>query len=167
MSYSVMTSSEHWVTRCYVQSLRRARLCDPVDCSMPGLPVHHQLQELELVIDSVMPSSHLILCQPLLLLEPHGAPPLHSSLFSNTLSCKPKSLCIEENNRIRKTRDGMLEGNKCYERNNRSTPGGPVKIPCFQYRGSGFNPQSGNWDHTCLLVWSKEGKNRIKWALSK
>ena len=118
-------------------------------------------------IDLVMASSHLILCRPLLLLEPHGAPPLHSSLFSNTLPCKPKSLCIEENNRIRKTRDGMLEGNKCYERNNRSTPGGPVKIPCFQYRGSGFNPQSGNWDHTCLLVWSKEGENGIKWALSK
>ena len=30
--------------------------------SMPGLPVHHQLPE------SVMPSSHLILCRPLLLL---------------------------------------------------------------------------------------------------
>ena len=26
-----------------VQSLSRVRLCDPVDCSMPGLPVHHQL----------------------------------------------------------------------------------------------------------------------------
>ena len=26
-----------------VQSLSRVRLCDPTDCSMPGLPVHHQL----------------------------------------------------------------------------------------------------------------------------
>ena len=38
--------------------------------SMPGLPVHHQLQEFTQthVIESVMPSSHLVLCRPLLLL---------------------------------------------------------------------------------------------------
>ena len=44
-------------------------LCDPMDCSTPGLPVHHQLQSsLKLMsIESVMPSSHLILCRPLLL----------------------------------------------------------------------------------------------------
>ena len=43
-------------------------LCDPVDCSMPGFPVHHQLQRLlKLVsIELVMPSNHLILCRPLL-----------------------------------------------------------------------------------------------------
>ena len=28
-----------------VQSLSRVRLCDPMDCSTPGLPVHHQLPE--------------------------------------------------------------------------------------------------------------------------
>ena len=40
--------------------------------STPGLPVHHQLPEsLRLTsIESVMPSSHLILCWPLLLLPP-------------------------------------------------------------------------------------------------
>ena len=27
------------------QSLSRVRLCDPMNCSMPGLPVHHQLPE--------------------------------------------------------------------------------------------------------------------------
>ena len=44
-------------------------LCDPMDCSLPGLPVHHQPQSsLKLMsIKSVMPSSHLILCFPLLL----------------------------------------------------------------------------------------------------
>ena len=38
-------------------------LCDPMDCSMPGLPVHHQLPELTqlISIESVMPSNHLIL----------------------------------------------------------------------------------------------------------
>ena len=29
-----------------VQSLSRVRLFDPMDCSTPGLPVHHQLPEL-------------------------------------------------------------------------------------------------------------------------
>ena len=28
-----------------VQSLSRVQLCDPMDCSMPGFPVHHQLPE--------------------------------------------------------------------------------------------------------------------------
>ena len=47
-------------------------LCDPMNHSTPGLPVHHQLQSsLRLTsIESVMPSSHLILCRPLLLLPP-------------------------------------------------------------------------------------------------
>ena len=47
-------------------------LCDPMNCSTPGLPVHHQLLEfLKLTsVESVMPSSHLILCPPLLFLPP-------------------------------------------------------------------------------------------------
>ena len=41
-----------------------------MDCSTPGLPVHHQLpgSTQTHVIESVMPSNHLILCHPLLLL---------------------------------------------------------------------------------------------------
>ena len=44
-------------------------LCDPIDCSIPGLPVHHQLQILLklMSIESLMPSNHLIVCHPLLL----------------------------------------------------------------------------------------------------
>ena len=45
----------------------RPTLCDPMNCSTPGLPVHHQLI---MSIKSVMPPSHLILCRPLLLLPP-------------------------------------------------------------------------------------------------
>ena len=45
-------------------------LCDPMDCRMPGFPVHHQLLEptqlMSIVL--VMPSNHLILCHPFLLL---------------------------------------------------------------------------------------------------
>ena len=44
-------------------------LCDPMDCSMPGLPVHHQLPEFTQTHELVMPSNHLILCRPFLLLS--------------------------------------------------------------------------------------------------
>ena len=45
-------------------------LCDPMNHSTPGLPVHHQFLEFTQthVIEPVMPSSHLILCHPFLLL---------------------------------------------------------------------------------------------------
>ena len=45
-------------------------LCNPMNRSTPGLLVHQQLPELTQthVIELVMPSSHLILCRPLLLL---------------------------------------------------------------------------------------------------
>ena len=44
-------------------------LCDPMDCSVPGLPVHHQRLEFTQthIIKSVIPSNHLILCCPILL----------------------------------------------------------------------------------------------------
>ena len=45
-------------------------LCDPMNRSTPGLPVHHQLLESTQTMstESVMPSNRLILCCPLLLL---------------------------------------------------------------------------------------------------
>ena len=45
-------------------------LCDPMDCNTLGFPVHHQLPELTQthVHKVIMPSNHLILCCPLLLL---------------------------------------------------------------------------------------------------
>ena len=57
-------------------------LCDPMNCSTPGLPVHHQCRSsLRLMsIASVMPSRHLILCRPLLLL-PSNFPSIR--VFSN------------------------------------------------------------------------------------
>ena len=39
--FCVFTASFHST----VQSLSRVRLCNPMDCSTPGLPVHHQLPE--------------------------------------------------------------------------------------------------------------------------
>ena len=48
-------------------------LCDPMDCSMPDVPVHHQLLELtqtHVHWKAVMPSNRLILYCPLLLQFP-------------------------------------------------------------------------------------------------
>ena len=52
-----------------VQLLSRVRLCNPMDCSMPGfLSITSSLSLLKLMsIGSVMPSNHLILCHPLIL----------------------------------------------------------------------------------------------------
>ena len=57
-------------------------LCNPMGCSMPGIPVHHHSwRSLKLTsIKSVMPSSPLILCRPPFLLPP--IPPL-IRVFSN------------------------------------------------------------------------------------
>ena len=57
-------------------------LCDPMNCSTPGLPVHHQFPEftpthVHRVADA---SSHLILCRPLLLQPPN---PPSIRVFSN------------------------------------------------------------------------------------
>ena len=57
-------------------------LCNPMNRSTPGLPVITNSQSsLRLTsIESVMPSSHLILCRPLLLLPPN---PPNIRVFSN------------------------------------------------------------------------------------
>ena len=62
-------------------------LCDPMDCSTPGLPVHCQIWSLLrlMSIESVMPSNHLILCRPLLLL-PSIFPSI--KVFSNALTTR-------------------------------------------------------------------------------
>ena len=54
---------------CSIAQLRPT-LCNPMDCSMPGLPVPHHFRSLPMFmsISSVMPSSHLILWHSVLLL---------------------------------------------------------------------------------------------------
>ena len=71
-------------------------LCDPMNHSTPGLPVHHQLPEFTQthVHQSVMQSSHLILCRPLFLLPP--IPP-SIRVFSNESTLRmrwPKYWCF-------------------------------------------------------------------------
>ena len=70
-----------------VQSLSHVRLCDLMNHSTPGLPVHHHCQSLPkpMSIESVMPSNHLILCCRLLLL-PSIFPSIR--VFSNESSIR-------------------------------------------------------------------------------
>ena len=61
-----------WIDRVQFSSVAQSypTLCDPINRSMPGLPIHHQLPEFTQThaIELMMPSNHLILCCPLLLL---------------------------------------------------------------------------------------------------
>ena len=59
-----------WLFPIVIQSLSHDRLCNPMDCSMPGFPVLHGFLEFAQthVIELVMPSNHHFLCHPLLLL---------------------------------------------------------------------------------------------------
>ena len=64
-----------------VQSLSRVRLCDPMNRSTPGLPVHHQLPEftqtpVHRVSDAIQPSHLLSSPSP-----PVPNPSQHQSLF--------------------------------------------------------------------------------------
>ena len=75
---------------CCVVAKSCLTLCDRIDYSTPGLPVHHQSWSLLrlMSIESMMPSNHLILCHPLLLL-PSILPSCR--VFSNELA-----LCIRQ-----------------------------------------------------------------------
>ena len=74
--------TDEWIKKCHTniqwntQFSSVAQSCpilfNPRNRSTQGLPVHHQLPEFTRLtsIESVMLSSHLILCRPLLLLPP-------------------------------------------------------------------------------------------------
>ena len=62
-----------WVSSLHqfssVQSLSHVRLCDSMDCSSPGLPVHHQFLEftqthVHWVSDAIQPSHPLLSSSP-------------------------------------------------------------------------------------------------------
>ena len=71
----------HFMCFSSVQSLSHVRLCDPMNCSTPGLPVHHQLLEftqthIHRVGDAIQPSHPLSSPSP-----PAPNPSQHQSLF--------------------------------------------------------------------------------------
>ena len=72
-SFSVhLKLSHHCYSAIQISSVTHScpTLCDPMDHSTPGLPAITNSQSLLKLtsIESVMPSNHLILCHPLLLL---------------------------------------------------------------------------------------------------
>ena len=73
MQVYILYSSSRSINSVSSVSQSSPTLCDPVDCSTPGFPVLHYLPELNLLklmsIESVMPSSSLIVCFPLHLLS--------------------------------------------------------------------------------------------------
>ena len=84
-------------------------LCDLKNRSIPGLPVHHQLPEFTQthVHQSVMPSSHLILCRALLLLPP--IPPSIRVFSNESEICirKPKYWSLSFNHSPSKEHPGL------------------------------------------------------------
>ena len=70
-------SNSRWVGFSQsVQSLSCPTLCDPMECSMPGFPVHHQLPELtqthiHWVRDAIQPSHPLSSPYPAFSLSQH------------------------------------------------------------------------------------------------
>ena len=88
----VESATGHHPRACFIASVQFSSvaqscptLCDPMNHSTPGLSVHHQIPEFTQthVHQSVIPSNHLILCHPLLLL-PSIFPRIR--VFSNELA---------------------------------------------------------------------------------
>ena len=78
-----------------VQSLSRVRLCDPMDCSTPGLPVHHQFLEftqthVHRVSDAIQPSHPLSSPSP-----PAFNLSQHQGLFKWVSSSHPVAKVLE------------------------------------------------------------------------
>ena len=73
-----------------VQSLSRVRLCKPMDCSIPGFPVLHQLPELAQthvyrVGDAIQPSHPLSSPSPLAFnLSQHRGIPMYACVSIDT-----------------------------------------------------------------------------------
>ena len=76
-------------------------LCDPMNCSTPGLPVHHQLPEftqtlIHRVIDDIQPSHPLSSPSP-----PAPNPSQHQSLFQWVNSKRKLQVTIPDENRCK------------------------------------------------------------------
>ena len=88
-------------------------LCDPMDCSMPDFPVHHQLWSLlkPMSIDSVMPSNHLILYCPLVLYL-QSFPASHSFLESQFFTSGGQNIGVSASTSVlpMNIQDGFLLG---------------------------------------------------------
>ena len=67
LEFASPAGTRPFLRTCHICSVAQSCLilCDPMDCSTPGLPVHHQLPELaqthvHRVIDAIQPSHSLL-----------------------------------------------------------------------------------------------------------
>ena len=69
--FPLLVHVEYWTFSFSSVAQSCPTLCEPMNCSMPDLPVHHQLPEFTQTMstESMIPSNHLNLCRPLLLLS--------------------------------------------------------------------------------------------------
>ena len=103
-------------------------LCDPMNHSTPGLPVHHQIRSLLKLtsIELVMPSSHLIIFRPLLLLT-HIPPSISLFQWVSTSHevAKVLELQLQHRSLQRKTRADLLQnglfGSPCSPRDSQES----------------------------------------------
>ena len=132
-------------------------LCVPTNHITPGLPVHHQLPEFTQLtsIESVMPSSHLILCRPLLLLPP--IPP-SIRVFSNesTLHMRCQSIGVSALASVfpMNTQDWSplgWTGWICLQSKGLSRVFSNATVQKHQFFGSQPSSQSNSHIHTWLL----------------
>ena len=85
-------------------------LWDPIDYTMPGLPVYHDCQSLPkpMSIESVMPSNHLILCCPFLL-PPSIFPSIRVSFNESVLHIRwPKDWSFSFNISLSNEYSGLI-----------------------------------------------------------
>ena len=106
-------------------------LCDPMNCSMPGLPVHHQLLEftqthVHQVSDAIQPSHPLLSPSP-----PDPNPSQHQSLFQWVNSSHEVANVLEfQKGWIREWTSLVVQG---------------LKLHSPKCRGLRFDPWSGLW----------------------
>ena len=104
-------------------------LCDPMNCSMPGLPVHHQLLEftqthVHLVSEAIQPSHSLLSPSP-----PAPNPSQHQSLFqwvnslhevAKVLEFQPQHHSLQRNPRADLLQNGLV-GSPCSPRDSQES----------------------------------------------
>ena len=94
---------QHWfmikVSSVQISCSVMSVLCNPMDCSTSGHPVHHRLPEFTqtLILESAMPPNHLILCRPLLL-QPSIFPSI--GVFSNESALRIRRHWISESTSV-------------------------------------------------------------------
>ena len=139
-----------------VQSLKSCpTFCDPMNRSMPGLPVHHQLPEftqthVHRVGDAIQPSHSLSSPFP-----PAPNPSQHQSLFqwvnsshevAKVLKFQPQHQFLQWTPSTDLLYDGLV-GSPCSSRDSQESSNTTVRK--HQFFGTQLSSQSNSYIHTC------------------